>query len=253
MKRIGFLGTGHIAAPMVRFLAGKGHDVLVSERNVSVAAELAATCNAQVLANQAVVDGSDIVFLCLRPAIWQPVVADLTFRADQQIISVMANVPYAALEEAVTPAQDISITVPIGFLERGGCPLPVFPKPEPVSTLFAPENPVISFENESNMADHFAASATLSAVLTVMKDGADWLADQTGNEAGADMYFASLLAGFLRDVPKDGKARILEARSGLASPNTLNRAVVDAMETANTRDTIRDVLKSLSARMKGPS
>ena len=253
MKRIGFLGTGHIAAPMVRFLGSKGHEVRVSERGALVAADLAASVGAKVMANQAVVDGSDIVFLCLRPAVWEDVVSGLNFRADQQVISVMADVSVAALLDAIAPASDISVTIPIGFLERGGCPLPAFPKAEPLTSLFSPENPVIPLSEEAQIADHFAASALLSAALTVMKDGADWLGGQTGNPSGADTYVASLVAGFMRDIPKDGQARILEARSALASPNTLNRAVVDAMETAETRAIIHGVLQSLSDKMKGLS
>ena len=250
MSRIGFLGAGHIAAPMVRFLASKGHEVLVSERGADVAAELAASVGAKVMANQAVVDGSDIVFLCLRPAVWEEVVGGLNFRAEQQIVTVMANVPISAVQKAVAPASDVSVTIPIGFLERGGCPLPVFPRAEPLASLFGPENPIILMSDEAQAAAHFAGSALLSAVLTVMKDGADWLGTQTGNPAGADTYFASLMAGFLRDVPKDGQGRILEARSGLASPNTLNRAVVDAMEAADTRTTVQDIMQALNDRMK---
>lgn len=251
MSRIGFIGTGHIAAPMVRFLASKGHEVFVSERGADVAAELAASVGATVLPNQSVVDHSDIVFLCLRPAVWQEIAAPLTFRAGHQVISVMADVSVASLLEVIAPATDISVTIPIGFLERGGCPLPAFPKAEPLASLFSPENPVIELSDESQIADHFAASALLSGALTIMKDGGDWLGQQTGNSVGADTYVASLVAGFMRDVPKDGQGRILEARSALASPNTLNRAVVDAMEAADTRTTIRAVLQNLSDKMKG--
>lgn len=251
MSRVGFIGTGHIAAPMVRFLASKGHEVLVSERGAEVAADLASSVGAKVLPNQAVVDNSDIVILCLRPAVWEGITSTLSFRAEQQIISVMSGVTLADLATVVAPARDISITIPIGFLERGGCPLPAFPTAEPLASLFSPENPVIELGDESQIADHFAASALLSAALTIMKDGADWLGEQTGNPAGADTYVASLVAGFMRDIPKDGLGRILEARSGLASPNTLNRAVVDAMEDADTRETIRTIMQTLSVKMKG--
>lgn len=253
MSRVGFIGTGHIAAPMARFLASKGHEVTVSERGAEVAADLAATVGATIASNQEVVDRSDIVILCLRPTVWRDITAPLTFRAEQQVISVMSGVSLAELSAAVAPAQDISITIPIGFLERGGCPLPAFPMAEPLATLFGPENPVIPLSDESQIADHFAASALLSGALTIMKDGADWLGAQTGNPSGADTYVASLVAGFMRDVPKDGAGRILEARSGLATPNTLNRAVVDAMEAADTRTTVQTILQTLSNRMKGSS
>ena len=164
---------------------------------------------------------------------------------------MLADGPCAALLDAISPGMDISVTSPIVLLKRGGCLLRAFAKAEPLASLFSPENPVIELSEESQIADHFAASALLSAALTVMKDGADWLGEQTGNPVGAETYVASLIAGFMRDVPKDGQGRILEERSALASPNTLNRAVVDAMEQAGTRATIRTVMQALSDKMKG--
>lgn len=56
MSCIGFLGAGHIAAPMMRFLAGNGHEMLVSKCGAVVASELAASVGAKVMGNQQVVD-----------------------------------------------------------------------------------------------------------------------------------------------------------------------------------------------------
>lgn len=39
MKQVGFIGTGHIAVPMVRFLAVWGHQVTLSGRGAARAAE----------------------------------------------------------------------------------------------------------------------------------------------------------------------------------------------------------------------
>ncbi len=91
MSRIGFIGTGHIAAPMARFLARTGHDIVVSERNADVAATLEETCGAIVAPNQKVLDSAEIVFLCLRPQIARAVLSGLTFRPEQRVVSVMAG------------------------------------------------------------------------------------------------------------------------------------------------------------------
>ncbi len=40
MTHVGFLGTGHIAAPMARALATRRHSVIVSRRNESVSTTL---------------------------------------------------------------------------------------------------------------------------------------------------------------------------------------------------------------------
>ena len=67
---VGFLGTGHIAAPMARLVARAGHRVTVSQRNHETARALAKSgLGIGVADNQGVLDSSDIIFICLRPAL----------------------------------------------------------------------------------------------------------------------------------------------------------------------------------------
>jgi pyrroline-5-carboxylate reductase len=64
--KIGFLGTGGIAAPMVAALAGKGHGILVSERSAEVSARLADQFDEVTIApNDRVVAESDVIIACL--------------------------------------------------------------------------------------------------------------------------------------------------------------------------------------------
>ena len=50
MSRIGFIGTGHIAAPIARLMAAKGHQISVTERNATVSSALKAELGATVAA-----------------------------------------------------------------------------------------------------------------------------------------------------------------------------------------------------------
>lgn len=251
MTKVGFIGTGHIAVPMARLLARKGHRVTVSERNRDISAALAAELpSIQLADNQGVVDGSDVVFLCLRPHVWQDVVPGLSFRADQQVVSAMAGVSVADLGKACAPVSNISMTIPLGFLENGGCPLPVFPDGGPLAELMGPENLVLPVASEHALNQHFAASAMLSAVLGVMEEGADWLAGVTGDKASAEIYVNALITGFLRDVPKDGQARLAEFKWGLATEGTLNLQMVEGLRDAGAFAAVRDTLAAIGKRME---
>jgi len=251
MSRVGFIGTGAIAAPMVRFLARRGHKITVSERSAALAADLAAEFeNVTVTPNQSVVEAAEILFLCLRPHQWQDAVAGLRFRAGQQIVSVMAGVALDDLRAACAPAHRISVTIPLAFLETGGCPLPVYPADTPLTDLLGPENPVIPVPSEAALTTHFAASALLSAALGQMMAGAEWLGRRTGDPAGAETYVTALIAGFLRDVPQDGQGRLLEARSGLATEGTLNLMMVEGLEQAGMAPALASVLDRIAARME---
>lgn len=106
MTTIGFLGVGHLAALMVRGLAGQGYRLVLSPRNPATAARLANAYGATVAtSNQDVVDASDGVFVCLPPTTGAEVLAGLTFRPGQPVLSAMAGTGLAALQSATGPAR----------------------------------------------------------------------------------------------------------------------------------------------------
>lgn len=251
MTKIGFLGTGHIAAPMARALARDGHSVTVSRRNADVASALVGAglgiTNAD---NQTVVDASDIVFLCLRPAVWHAIVAPLRFRADQQIVSVMAGVALSDIAAACAPAQRLSVTIPYGYIENGGCPLPVAGDPAALRALFGGSNPILPQQSEDALRHHFAASTLTTAVLSLLIPARDWLAAQTGDTTAAEVYVTALVSGFLADLPKDGSGQLDAARAALATPDTLNLQMLDGLSDAGAFDTLPDILTRISDSMR---
>lgn len=185
--RIGFLGTGHIAAPMARALARDGHTVTVSERN----AETAAAC---------------------------------------------------------APVTDISIMLPLGHIEHGGCPLPTTPATSPVAALFGAKNPIIPLASETDLAAYFAASTVLTAALTCLIATSEWLDAETGATGEAEDYAQTLAASYLAALP----GSLAESRAGLTYPKTLNRAMLDALTAINLEPTIKQALTDMTAAMRGP-
>ncbi len=251
MSRIGFIGTGHIAAPMVRFLADRGHQITVSERNAEVAASLAASDGVAVADNQAVLDASDIVFLCLRPHVAADILKPVTFRADHQIVSVMAGISLEALGAACAPARDIIMTIPLGYLEKGGCPLPACPSPGVLKPLFEPENPVLGVPDEAAFNMHFAVCAFVPGVLDLMTTSAAWLAAQTGDADQAARYTRQLLAGFLAALPDEGAALLPAERDALATQGTLSAQMTNGLQEGGAHTALTRTLDSIADRLKG--
>lgn len=250
MSRIGFIGTGHIAAPMARFLARKGHDIFVTERNAQVSARLKAELGVTVGAPQAVIDASEIVFLCLRPHLAQEVLTPLTFRADQQIVSVMAAVPAAQLAMLCAPASDFAQTIPLGFLEAGGCPLAAFGNDRLLAVLFEPENPVVKVADEAALNAHFAVCAMVPGLLDLMATGADWLAGETGDADGAEFYTTQLVAGFL-SVMEKGKAGLLaQERDALATDGTLSLQMTETLRAGKAHEALHTALTAIGKRLE---
>ena len=147
--RVGFLGTGEITAAMVRGLKGQGHRILVSPRNAAMAATLAAEVPEVAIAlNEQVVEGSDVVFLCLLARVAAEVLPSLPFRAGQSVISVMVDAPIATLRQLCAPVTDIAITIPLPPITTGGCPLPVYPASPALDALFGEKNLILPQPSE---------------------------------------------------------------------------------------------------------
>ena len=250
MSRVGFLGTGHIAAPMARALARKGHDVTVSRRSEAVSSALSESgLGITVAENAEVVANSDIVLLCLRPAVWADIVRDQPFRANHRILSVMAGVPMAEIAAVCAPASDISVTIPYGFIEHGGCPLPVAGDPTVVQALFGEENPVLPQADEEALNHHFAASTIVAAALGLLETGTNWLAGQTGHPEAAEIYVSNLVTGVLNGLSRDRSGELHEEMMALATPNTLNLQMVEGLAEKGSFDGLPAILTSISDSM----
>lgn len=249
MSRIGFIGTGHIAAPMVRFLSRRGHEICVSDRNAEIAADLARSQGVEIAPNQDVIDCSEIVFLCLRPHLAAEVIKPLEFTAEQKVVSVMAGVSLKELSDLCAPATNITMTIPLGYLENGGCPLPACPKADVLSTLFAPENPVFEVHEEAAFNMHFAVCSFVPGVLDLMTTAAAWLGDQTGDHDQAARYTRQLLSGFLGALPNEGAELLTKERDALATEGTISLQMTKALRDADTHGSLRRTLDAIGARL----
>ncbi|WP_306150845.1 NAD(P)-binding domain-containing protein [Roseovarius sp. MMSF_3281] len=249
--QIGFLGTGGIAAPMVEALAGKGHKILVSERSADISARLAAQFDeVSVASNEQVVSGSEVVIACLMADVAPKVLSDLPFREGQKLISVMVDVSVETLRRLVAPATDISVTIPMPFIAKGGCPLPVYPDTGSVQALFGAENIILPVKSEAALNAHFAALALSSVILAEMLTTADWLAGVTGDEAKAEAYVAALIAGYFKGMRFDGSGEVKTLLDALSTEGGLNATLRDRMQGA--REELTEGLDAFRPRLGLP-
>ena len=250
---IGFLGTGRIAEPMVRSLNRRFPDstIYISERSRTLSARLAEQPGVTVAGNQAVLDASNIVFVCLLADVARSVLPGLIFRSDQTVISVMADISLAEVSALIAPAADPSVTIPLPFIESGGCPLPVFPASDTLERLFGDENDVIPVAAESAMGPHFAATAILSHTMKQLDIAADWLSGHTGNRVDAERYMANLVSGYLGAMPKDGNGRFREAMEGLSTEGGLNNQLRAHITESGFYQTLESGLDKLTRRLAG--
>lgn len=254
MAKVGFIGTGTIAAAMVHGLAGQGHEMFVSRRNAAVSAALAASLDeVRVLDNQAVIDAADDIFVCLMADQAEEVLGGITFSPGQRIVSVMLGVDLATLKRLCAPAEEIAITIPLAFIRSGGCPLPVYPQSRMLNELFGERNVVIDLGEEAALQPHFAVTALCSTVFDQLKTGANWLGDLTGDRRAAEAYVVALASGFLADTPSDGAGRIEAALASLDTEGGLNQTLREWMRAAGMNEQLREGLDAFRGRLGLPA
>lgn len=250
MARIGFVGTGEIATHMVAGLAGRGHDILVSDRNATRAADLAARHGeVRVAENADVVAGADVVFLCLMADRAQKILPALPFRADQTVISVMVDVSISDLKTLCAPATDLAITIPLSSIAVGGSALPVYPDNARLRTLYGDRNLILPCRDEAALNAHFGASALASPILDLMHAGAGWLADTTGDAEGAQAYVATVFAGLLRQMQEEPETGFADLLAALSTEGGLNASLRDHMRGQGAAQDLRDGMDALKTRL----
>ncbi len=250
--RIGFLGTGRIAAPLARALAANDFPVLVSRRNEEVSAQLSrGTRSITVGENQEVVDRSDVVFLCLRGSVARDVLPGITFRQQISIVSVMAGIRLDELAEMCSPASGIVRTIPLGFIETGGCPLPVYPNAEVLQELFGADNPIIPVRSEQDLQTHFAAATVVPVTIRTLREAADWLGDEIDDPIGAETYVLAATAGYLRSLPLDGRGRLSASIDEMMTEGGLSSQIITHLEQARAMAALSEGLGDLRTRLAG--
>jgi hypothetical protein len=98
--------------------------ILLSPRNARISGELAARFSRVAVAptNQAVLDGSDIVMLAVRPQIAVEALSALKFQPDHHVVSLIATFSRDAISALVAPARKITRAVRFRRLRIGWGP-----------------------------------------------------------------------------------------------------------------------------------
>jgi pyrroline-5-carboxylate reductase len=201
--RLGFVGTGTITAAIVRGLGaacGEQGSILLSPRSADVSAALAAQfAHVQVVSsNQAVLDGSDVVMLAVRPQIARAVIPELRFRPGHHVISLIATLSLETLTGLVAPARTVSKAVPIPTTALGSGPTAIYP-PDPVAAaLFARIGTAIQVERPEIFDTLTVATATMAAYFTFADAIAAWLTQRGVAAADARLYVGTIFEGLAR-------------------------------------------------------
>ncbi len=231
--RLGFLGTGTIAAAVVEGIAGDGHEITVSERSTQKAAALAAAhANVTIAANQQVIDASEVILLGLMAEAADEILAPLQFRPGQKVISFMAGASLDRVAELVAPAEAAAIMLPFPGIARGGSPILALGDAGLVGDLFGARNSVFALRDAAELEAYLCAQAVLSPAVALVAEASRWLGARVADPGQGETFLRQLVGSSLLDSPC---APLLAA---LDTPGGFNQRLRAHMEAAGTGATL---------------
>ena len=253
--RLGFVGTGAITSAIVTGLNGTGlggDTILVSPRNAETAAALAARFPAVTVAasNQAVLDGSDVVMLAVRPQVAAEVVSELTFRADHHVISLMAIIPLNKVAELIAPATKVMRAIPLPMVADRCGPTVIYP-PDPVAVeIFNRLGTAIEAASTNHFIAYSTATATMAPYFTFAEEIAAWLTGHGVPAADARRYVGTVFQG-LGNIAAATQEHSLAALAGeFATRGGTNEQVVAHMKARGAFDALSEGLDAVLQRME---
>ena len=254
-ETIGFLGTGRIASAVVEGLmraAGPAaFSVTVSPRNAERAAALADTFPGVSVAadNQAVLDRSRVVFLCVRPQAAVDVLAPLAFRPDQTVVSLIP-MPAAVIQARVAPARRFVRVLPLPTCARGLGAVPFWPAAEDdVRELLARLGRPLPLASEHEFSVLWTATALIAPFYTFMETTAAWAVENGAAAATASDYVAGMFHA-LAAVALEGAAdRFGQLAAEGATPGGLNEQALAMLRAGGACDRVREALDAILKRI----
>jgi pyrroline-5-carboxylate reductase len=253
--RLGFVGTGAITSAIVRGLNGSddGRDaILVSPRNARIAAALAAEFSNVTVAtsNQAVLDGSDVVMLAIRPQVAAEVLSGLKFRADHHVISLMAITPLEKVGALVAPAAKVTRAIPIPIVADRRGPTAIYP-PDPVAAaLFNRLGTVIEASSAEQFNAFSAATATMAPFFAFADEIAGWLARHDVPAEAARSYVAAVFQGLANIAMTQKEHSFAALAAEFATRGGINEQVKGHLKERGALTALSDALDAVLQRMK---
>jgi pyrroline-5-carboxylate reductase len=254
--QLGFIGTGEITSSIVTGLKSSSvpaGSIWLSPRNSSVANELAHRFSGISIAscNQEVLDHSDTVVIAVRPTLARDVLAELRFRRDHRVISVVAALSLQSLSALVAPAVLIARAVPLPSAAKRLSPTAMYPR-DPVSfELFSAVGTVFPMEREDELDAFSAASATIASYYAFNQAIASWLEQQGVPAPQARDYISRLFFGVTTGAVESSERSFQSLAATHATAGGLNEQVlkhlVERGFLAAVKEALDEVLHRISA------
>jgi pyrroline-5-carboxylate reductase len=251
IMRLGFIGTGNIAAAMVE---GLGGSAVLSPRGAALAAELAGRFPGVSIAgsNQAVVDQCELVVLSVRPQIVEDVVRALRFRDGQTVLSLVAATQIGAIRTWIGRDLPVVRAIPLPFVAARRCVTPIYPPDPDVTALFDRLGKTVECQTQEEFDLLAVASALMGSYFGLLELTQGWLVERGMTEGSARSYMAGLFANLGR-VAEESSKDFAALRDEFSTRGGLNEQVYRVFSEEGGAEALRTAMEQVLTRVRGPS
>lgn len=229
-QKLGIIGVGHLAGSLLTGLARAGWpmtQVQLAPRGQSGTFAQIHGCQ-RCDSNDAVVAGSDLVVLAVRPADAPAVMADLPFGAHHVVLSACAGVPLRVLQDAA-PAPTVLRIMPITAAELGASPTLVYPMHPAAAAFLEAIGTVIPLDHEADFDVGSVSAALYGWAQQLVIDGASWSGDagldpQTARQLVARTFVAAGRMMAEKEAPME------DVLASLITPGGITEAGLNHLE-----------------------
>lgn len=250
--RLGFVGTGNIASAVVESFCTSKLDcrILVSPRNEAKSQTLAARFPQvrRAASNQAVLDGSDIIVVALRPDAARETLPGLRFRKEHTVLSFIPVIPREAVSRLVGPAGRVFKVLPLAYTSRHLGLVPYFPRDAEIETLVAHLAEPLPVKDQRELHLLWAITGLISPFYALLETTQDWCVAGGADPETSRRYTASMYAAL---------AGVAEAKEGpdfsklaaeAATPGGLNEMALNMMRQGSAYSDLRTALDAVLVR-----
>jgi pyrroline-5-carboxylate reductase len=247
--RVGFIGTGAIAAAMVE---GLGGGVVLSPRGAEMAANLAQRFPDVSVAdsNQAVLDQCDLVVLAIRPQVAEEVIRALRFRAGQRVLSLVAATQIETLQDWIGLDLPVIRAIPLPFVADRRCVTPIFPPDTEVAALFDRLGQALECRSIEEFDLLAVGSALMGSYFGLLDVAQGWLVEQGLPDASARSYLAGLFANLGRAAERTSQ-EFDALREEYSTRGGLNEQVFRVFGEEGGTEALKTALAGVLKRVRG--
>jgi pyrroline-5-carboxylate reductase len=242
---IGFVGSGSMAAAMARGWRGEADRMLFSDAGSGRARALADELGGETAGNTEIAERADLVVVAVKPAKLEQVAPELG--AAKEVVSILAAVPLARLQEAFPQARVLRLMPNVGVEVRKGVLCITGEAAPEVRAKLALLGHVV----ELGDGDFDEATAVMGCAPAYLALAVEALAD-AGAAAGLDAELARELVV----ETTAGTAELLrirhpaDVRKAVASPGGSTEAGLEALDREGARAAFEAAVEASLERMR---